>query len=71
MQKLESIFSPVSILLIADEDIERIAGESEDSHAYRKDLTQQLEIFTKGLITCKQYSSTQTSGNVYRFSYMH
>ena len=62
ISKLENIFSPVSILKLEDQEVETIAGESEESKQQREDLKRQLEILVSGSKTCKWYSATRAQG---------
>ena len=62
IRKLESIFTPVSIFHLADKDVERIAGESEESRVQREELNQQLDILNKGSRVCKGYSAARSLG---------
>ena len=66
MHKLESIFEPVASFTMKDSEVQRIAGESEESRIYRTSLEKKLEILQKGLDICKQHTAGRMTGMSYR-----
>ncbi|KAH8704460.1 hypothetical protein GQ44DRAFT_716700 [Phaeosphaeriaceae sp. PMI808] len=55
MAKLDDILSPIKITYLATEVVTRVAGESEESRAKRKQLANQLNVLIKGSETCKKF----------------
>jgi hypothetical protein len=50
--KLHVILRPLDVALMDANDVKNIAGESEKSSIFRKELTTQLQVLTEGLKTC-------------------
>ena len=60
--KLEDILSPLKVIDTDDEEITRIAGESEESRTMRKELTAQLEVLQNGSMTCRKFIGLRMQG---------
>ena len=59
---LRTIFSPVSVEDIENQEIRSIAGESDESRAYREELGQKYEVLSQCLQICKRYIVGRTPG---------
>ncbi|KAK4233415.1 hypothetical protein C8A03DRAFT_19520, partial [Achaetomium macrosporum] len=59
---LDRILHPVSICQMLDEQVARIAGESEETRTEREQLNKQLEVLRNGLETCKRFVGFRISG---------
>ncbi|KAK3352495.1 P-loop containing nucleoside triphosphate hydrolase protein [Lasiosphaeria hispida] len=59
---LHTILEPVSIFKMSDDQVARIAGESEESRMRREQLTKQLDVLRKGLETCKRFVGLRIGG---------
>jgi len=68
VSQLHSILSPVSIFKMPDDQVSRIAGESEDSRSHREQLKRQLDVLRKGLETCKRFVGLKFGGGAFGIS---
>lgn len=59
---LGDVFSPVAISAMPADLVTRIAGESEENHAQREQLTKQLDVLVKGSDTCKRFIGVRLLG---------
>ncbi|KAK0719412.1 P-loop containing nucleoside triphosphate hydrolase protein [Lasiosphaeris hirsuta] len=59
---LHTILEPVCIFKMPDDQVSRIAGESEESRTQREQLTKQLGVLKKGLETCKRFVGLRIGG---------
>ncbi|KAK0621935.1 P-loop containing nucleoside triphosphate hydrolase protein [Bombardia bombarda] len=59
---LGNILSPVSVFEMSSSLVSRIAGESEESRTQREELLKQLDVFMKGLQTCKRFVNLRSPG---------
>ena len=55
LAKLGDIFSPLKVTYLAADMVTSVAGESDESLAKRKQLTNQLDVLVHGLDTCKKF----------------
>jgi hypothetical protein len=55
INKLDEILSPIKVTYLASDVVTSVAGESEESRAKRKQLTNQLDVLVQGLETCKRF----------------
>jgi GTPase SAR1 family protein len=62
--QLHNILSPVSIYKMPDDQVSRIAGESEESRSHREQLKRQLFVLKSGLETCKRFVGIKSAGGV-------
>ena len=62
VSRIATILSPVSIYQMSDDQVARIAGESEESRAQRDQLARQLTVLRKGLETCKRFVGMKFGG---------
>jgi len=62
--QLHGILSPVSIFRMPDAQVSRIAGESEESRSQREQLSRQLDVLRKGLLTCKRFAGMKFGGGM-------
>ncbi|KAK4118379.1 hypothetical protein N657DRAFT_606320 [Parathielavia appendiculata] len=62
MSALDRILPPVSIYQMLDDQVARIAGESEETRTKREQLNKQLEVLRNGLETCKRFAGFRISG---------
>ncbi|KAF1939031.1 hypothetical protein EJ02DRAFT_409403 [Clathrospora elynae] len=53
--KLADILSPIKVAYLAADVVTSVAGESEESCAKRKQLTNQLDVLVRGSATCKRF----------------
>ncbi|KAF3037602.1 hypothetical protein E8E12_000726 [Didymella heteroderae] len=53
--KLGDILSPIKVSNLTSDMITSVAGESDESHAKRKRLTNQLDVLIQGLEICKKF----------------
>src|SRR5690348_12247340 len=51
--KLDGILSPMKVTCLAADVVTEIAGESEESRTMRKQFTNQLNVLSTGLETCR------------------
>ncbi|KAK0641877.1 P-loop containing nucleoside triphosphate hydrolase protein [Cercophora newfieldiana] len=61
VSQLHHILSPVSIYKMPNDQITRIAGESEENKSMREQLSRQLSVLRNGLETCKHFSGLKFS----------
>lgn len=59
---LGDVFSPVAVSAMPADLVTRIAGESEENHAQREQLTKQLDVLVKGSDTCKRFIGVRLLG---------
>ncbi|KAL2018372.1 hypothetical protein VTK56DRAFT_907 [Thermocarpiscus australiensis] len=59
---LDNILSPLSIYQMSDEQVARIAWESEETRTERERLSRQLEVLRNGLDTCRRFVGFRVSG---------
>ena len=52
---LKEVLSPVNVTIMDDGLVKKIAGETEDNREQREQLQKQIEVLTKGFITCKHF----------------
>ena len=52
---LGDILSPIKVTYLTDEVVTSVAGESDESCAKRRQLTNQLSVLVQGLQTCKKF----------------
>jgi hypothetical protein len=62
--QLHNILSPVSIYKMPDDQVSRIAGESEESRSHREQLKRQLSVLRNGLETCRRFVGMKSAGGV-------
>ncbi|KAK4095885.1 hypothetical protein N658DRAFT_519494 [Parathielavia hyrcaniae] len=62
MSALDRILPPVSIYQMPDNQVARIAGESDEIRTEREQLNKQLEVLRNGLETCKRFAGFRISG---------
>jgi GTP-binding protein EngB required for normal cell division len=62
ISQLHGILSPISIYMMPDDQVSRIAGESEESKSHREQLTRQLSVLRNGLQTCKRFVGMKSAG---------
>ncbi|KAF3020902.1 hypothetical protein E8E12_000061 [Didymella heteroderae] len=55
LAKLGDILSPLRVTYLAADEVTSVAGESDESRAKRKQLTNQLDVLVHGLETCKKF----------------
>jgi predicted ATPase len=55
LAKLSDILSPLKVTYLAADEVTSVAGESDESRAKRKQLTNQLDVLVHGLETCKKF----------------
>ncbi|RFU33985.1 hypothetical protein B7463_g2350, partial [Scytalidium lignicola] len=56
LSRLHQIFTPLSVITMSADFVTAVAGESEENRARRKELTKQLDILTKGYVTCERFA---------------
>ncbi|KAG8163019.1 hypothetical protein KVR01_007497 [Diaporthe batatas] len=61
IQDLPNIFTPRLVNDMDDEQLERLAGESEDVRSYRSQLRDNLDLLKQGLEQCRRYRPRETS----------
>jgi hypothetical protein len=54
LAKLGNIFSPLKVTCLAANIVTNVAGESDESRAKRKQLTNQLDVLVHSLESCKK-----------------
>ncbi|KAK5653198.1 hypothetical protein OQA88_9096 [Cercophora sp. LCS_1] len=64
VSELSNILSPVSVFKMANDQVTRVAGESEDSRAKRHQLSRQIEVLRNGLDVCKNFVGLKIGGDV-------
>ncbi|KAI2866543.1 hypothetical protein CBS63078_10775 [Aspergillus niger] len=62
VQSLASLFTPMKVFGMPPELVSRIAGESEENHAVREQLSKKLQILGNGLSTCRQFVGSRGVG---------
>jgi len=60
---LYDIFSPMTVFSMPTELVTAVAGESDESHALRKQLTNELDTLTKGFETCERFVRMRVSNS--------
>jgi hypothetical protein len=53
--ELGNILSPIKVTYLASDVVTRVAGETDESRAKRRQLTHQLDVLVQGLQTCKKF----------------
>ena len=61
VSRLHEILLPVSIYAMSDDQVSRIASESEGSRTQREQLARQLDVLRKGLEICNRLASLSVS----------
>lgn len=54
--QLNQLITPLSVSMMSDEEIARIASETEQSRVARKELETKLKVLRSGAETCKMFS---------------
>ena len=62
MSALDLMLPPNAIFQMSDDDVARMAGESEETRAEREQLIKQLDVLRNGLETCKRFVGFSVSG---------
>ncbi|KPM44532.1 hypothetical protein AK830_g1994 [Neonectria ditissima] len=62
VSKLGHILEPLTIAMMSDSQVTRIAGETSESRAIREKLQEKLRVLTSGLETCKKHLGFQLPG---------
>ncbi|KAH7072271.1 P-loop containing nucleoside triphosphate hydrolase protein [Paraphoma chrysanthemicola] len=62
MAKLGDILSPIRVSNLSADVVTSVAGESDESHAKRKRLTNQLDVLIQGLEICKKFVMCTSHG---------
>ncbi|KAK5998958.1 Interferon-induced GTP-binding Mx2-like protein [Cladobotryum mycophilum] len=56
------LLSPLTVAMMADDDLQRIAGETVESGKLRSDLEGTLEVLKNGIKTCNEYARFRAAG---------
>ena len=59
---LADVLSPINVTMMDDDLVKKIAGESEENRAQREQLQRQIDVLTKGFITCKHFVGDASYG---------
>lgn len=59
---LDLMLAPNAVFQMSDDDVARMAGESEETWAEREQLIKQLNVLRNGLETCKRFVGFRVSG---------
>ena len=62
MSALDRILPPVSVYQMLEDQVARIAGESDETRTEREQLNKQLAVLRNGLETCKRFAGLRISG---------
>ncbi len=62
MSALDHILPPVSVYQMLEDQVARIAGESDETRTEREQLNKQLAVLRNGLETCKRFAGFRISG---------
>lgn len=62
MSALDRMLPPVSIYQMPDDQVARIAGESDETRTEREQLNKQFEVLRNGLETCKGFAGFRING---------
>ncbi|KAF2621094.1 hypothetical protein BU25DRAFT_416386 [Macroventuria anomochaeta] len=63
MTKLHEVLRPLNVVLMAEEDITKIAGEFEGSRIHHKELTTQRQVLRKDMRAYPHIVSVALEGN--------
>lgn len=55
LSTLDGILSPLSVFHMPNDQVARIAGESEDIRIHRSDLAKQIQVLRNGRDTCERF----------------
>jgi hypothetical protein len=55
LSALDGILSPLSVFHMPNDQVARIAGESEDIRIYRSELAKQIQVLRNGRETCERF----------------
>jgi hypothetical protein len=69
--RLRDILSPIKVTYLAADVVKSVAGESEESRARRKQLTNQLDVLTKGSETCRRFIVGKLQGTYHTVSILN
>ena len=62
MGALQTILTPQAVNKMSDDELNELAGESEEVRATRKKLNQQVAVLKDGLAKCQRYRPRNMTG---------
>jgi hypothetical protein len=70
MSELGSIFNPLTVAVMAEDDIARIAGESDESREARRRLGNKIQTLRSGADICKELAGFRVRGKQHTRAYI-